>query len=252
MGKVNPFPPPASPTKHDDPAAYVVPLTAFQRPRLYIIGGDEFEWPLGTEGWELSGSATIAEHKYVVDSVVAVQVMHLDSSRIALSGVFPGKTGPLNVQALYRFIRLPNPPDFKRLEIPGIFTQAQQVVAAEWSFTRVEGQPFDMNYNVTFIKVGTSKPLSAPTQSKSANSNLNFSSTAAIPGDDRGTSSNIFVVKQGAQTLRSIASVIYGSPDFWQELYNLNKLILMEVFANVPSTMIATTLIPLGTEIRYV
>jgi hypothetical protein len=225
-----------------DSSRYVVPLTAFQRPRIYIIGGGEFQFPLGTEGMRLSGAATLAEHKYVSDNAPSIQVTHRDATTIELSGIFPGRTSTQNMRALRQLLMQADPPDSKRLELPGILMQAQKVVADTWEFSRVEESQWDFNYSVTLRVVGITTPSkTTPT-----------AHTATGPkGNPKGASIHQFSVIRGIQTLRAVSYQIYGSADRWKDLYLLNKPELSKMFPSALISTMPTKVLPLGTKLKF-
>jgi hypothetical protein len=241
---VNPFPPGIDDRNkaRDDTARYVVPLSSFQRPRFYVIGGGQFEFPLGTEAMRLAGSATLAEHKYISDNAPAIQVTHRDASTIELSGVFPGKTSTENVRALRQLLVQVDPPDGKRLELPGILTQAQRVVADSWEFSRAEESVWDFNYTVTFRIVAVNTPSRVTPEPKVP---------TGPKGDPKGTTTQQFTVKKGAQTLRNVAYQVYGEADRWKEIYELNKALLNKLYPNALISTMPTKVLPLGMKLKY-
>jgi hypothetical protein len=244
MSRVSSFPPSITDdiAAKADTARYVVPLSSFQRPRLYVVGGGEFEWPLGTEGMRLSGAATLAEHKYISDNAPSIQVTHRDASTIELSGVFPGRTGAENVRALKQMLVQVDPPDSKRLELPGILTQAQKVVADSWEFSRIEESKWDFQYTVTFRIIGVTTSKSTP-----------GSPTAPTgpKGNPKGKTIHQMTVVQGIQTLRMASFQVYGNPDRWKEIYELNKLPLSKLFPNALISQMPTKVLPLGFKLKY-
>lgn len=209
------FPPVFNENPQGDTARYVVSLGKFLRPRLFIIGGYEFIFPLGTEGMRLVGNATLAEHKYVGWGFTEVQVVHRDSARIELSGNLPGKTGATNVQALRYLLTAPDPADYKRLELPGIFPQAQKVVMDSYEFQREESDPWGFTYTCTLVRVGLGGVV-----------DLTAASTDPVPGQGKGESGRTFTVSQTYRTLRAISAVVYGDANKWRNLYTLNKYTL--------------------------
>lgn len=240
MPRVNLFPGANS----EDTAQYVVPLSKFQRPRLYVVGGGEFEFPLGTEGLRLAGAATLAEHKYVSDNAPAIQVTHRDASTIEMTGVFPGLTGASNVRALKQLLVQVDPPDGKRLELPGILTQAQKVVADSWDFSRAEDSQWDFAYTVNFriIGVGAAAKGTSP---------ISPAAPTGPKGSTKGQSIHTATVVQGLQTLRMMSFQVYGDPDRWKELYTENKPALSKLYPSAQVASMPTKLLPLGMKLKY-
>jgi TP901 family phage tail tape measure protein len=140
-----------------DPAKYLIALRRFERPKLSVPGGGEFEWPIGTEGVRIHGNATLAEHHYIGDDSVALRVMHLDDRRIEMSGMFPGLTAIGNVFDLLGVITAEAPDDVKLLSLPGINTYASMVVVESYDFNHPDDDRTNsFAYTVTFRYTGRS------------------------------------------------------------------------------------------------
>lgn len=246
--QINPFPPTIIDHAREDTARYVVPLGAFLRPRLYIVDGEEFVWPLGTEGITVSGAATVAEHKYIGGNALVVDVTHLDASRIEMSGMFPGLTSTANVRALRRLCRLPNPSDYKRLEVPGVFSQAQRIVAENWDFTRVEDDPHAWTYRVSLIVVGTNQ---IPTKNVGGTTTL-IGQTPSNLKTMRGEPAHVVTVKQGAQTLKAVAFQAYGDASKWKIIYMANRDVIQQALGDVPLVAAAVARLPVGIKLKYI
>lgn len=227
-----------------DPAKYIIQLRRFERPKFFISGGDSFEWPLGTEGVRVAGAATLAEHKYIGDNASVVQVIHLDSRRIEMNGLFPGKTADENVRALLDIISLGYPPKGKWLILPGIFPLKQQVKVETYDFSRVaEDSTGSWSYSVTFIREGIGAKIRRPkVTSPPENPSMK-------PKNPKGKASRVFVAKDGARTLRAIAQLKYKDSSKWRKLYDMNRIALDKL--GIPLHKLPTSLLPLGTKIRY-
>lgn len=246
MARVNPFPPGVDDLvgSESDSVRYVVPLSSFERPRFYVIGGGEFEWPMGTEEMSMDGAATLAEHKFVSDNASVIQVTHREAGSIEMAGMFPGKTGPENMRALRQLCVQVDPPDGKRLEIPGIFNQAQKVVADTWRFnTVIQEDKWGIAYAVTFKIIGIKSPQTQ------------IPSTPVAPtgpkGNPKGSTVHQFSVVKGIQTLRLVSNKVYGDPDRWKEIYEANKTTLSKLYPNALISSMPTKVLPLGTKLKY-
>ena len=228
-----------------DPARYVVDKDRIRKPRFFIIGGDEFVFPVGTEGFRISGQPTNAEHRYLDDNALVVRTMHRDARRIMLSGVFPGATGTANMGDLLELIAAVNPPDFKRLSLPGVFVAEQQVVVEDYDFNHDEqNRTGDVVYQVTFLRVGIGRKLKKP-KTTSPPDNPTVSKRAKKTGKP----SRVFTVREGARTLRAIASLKYKDPNKWRSVYNLNTKALNNL--DIPLHKLPTSALPLGMKLRY-
>lgn len=243
MARSNPFPPTSAERSIDDSARFVVPLSKFQRPRFYILGGGEFEFPIGTEGMRLTGSATLAEHKYVSDNAPYIQVTHRDAATVTMEGELPGKTGSENMRLLRNMCMAADPPDGKRLELPGIFTQAQKVVSDNYEFSRAENDPWGFTYMIVFRIIGV---MATKHQT---------SASPAVPsgpkGNPKGTSVHTYTVIRNTETLRSVAFLVYGDADLWRNIYDLNKTVFSKLFPNAQISQMPTKLLPIGTKLQY-
>jgi hypothetical protein len=237
---------PATAGYKTDGAAYVIPLGRFQRPRFYVIGGLEFEWPGGTEGLMLAGNATLAEHLYIGDNVAELQVVHRANERIEMSGQFPGRTGAANVRLLRAVLRAVDPPDHKRLELPGILTQAQKVIAESWEFTHDnEGRIGSFDYAITFRITGPGGSVDQP-QLLSTQAQLIDPITVG-----RGDPARVFIVRDKRRTIRAIAFEVFGNPNLWRRLYDLNIRLLTDLLGDLPLSQIPTVELPLGTKVEF-
>lgn len=228
-----------------DTTKYLVERRRFERPRLSIIGGDEFEWPLGVEGISIAGTAALAEHLYIGDNAAVVQVMHRDNRRITMTGIFPGLTGSINVTSLLEIITAETPDNAKVLTLPfSIFHNTQVVVPETWNFDHAEGDASDSwTYTITFRRTGVSQKVIPP---KTVKSPVNPAGNKTKP---RGNSTRVFVVRNSASTLRAVASNVFDNPNRWREIYDKNQKALNKL--NVPLVSLATKKLPLGMRLYY-
>jgi hypothetical protein len=148
--------------------------------------------------------------------------------------------------ALRYLLTAPDPADFKRLELPGIFSQAQKVVTDNYRFSRIDGDSFGFSYQVTLVRVGLGDTVNMST----ANSNP----TVGPNEQDRGVG-RTFAVRSGARTLKQLAKTLYGDPNKWRQIYEMNKYTLEKFFNGqqliYPMEAIAMTPLPIGMSITY-
>ena len=223
-----------------DPSRYTIYPKWFEHPSIQIPNGAAFVWPLGTEGFRISGSATLGIRKYMGDNAVVVQVTHTDERRIELSGMFPGNTGAENMRDLIEILTGKAP--YKSLRLPGVFPLEQYVTVENYEFRHEEDdRTKSVLYTVTFLRSGVGKKVrrrrvtQPPPNPKKAK--------------NKGKPARIFTVRDGYRTLRSIAQKVYGNSNRWNDLYKLNTQKLNSM--GIPYHMIPITQLPLGTAIRY-
>jgi hypothetical protein len=229
----------------NDPSKLLIDRRRFERPRLSIIGGDEFEWPLGVEGIEISGSASLAEHLYIGDNAAVLQVMHSDNRRIVLTGMFPGLTGSANVRDLLEILIAPTDDNGKILTLPNsIFPRTQIVVPETWSFSHPEEDSSDSwTYTTTLRRTGVGAKVKAP---RTTVSPLDPIPSTAKP---RGNSARFVTVNSSVTTLRGVAANLFENPNRWRELYDKNRKILDAL--GVPLALLAVKRLPIGMKLFY-
>jgi hypothetical protein len=227
-----------------DTAKYVVDPSRFERPRLSIVNGDEFEWPVGTEGVRIHGSASLAMHKYLGDNAVVVQVTHRDERHLEMSGEFPGITGAKNMRDLLEIIQADTPDDGKILTLPGVFPKQQFVVIEDYDFSHDKDDRLDSwNYTVNFVKSGVGKKI---VRGKVVASPVN---PITSKKGNRGTSGRVFTTRAGASTLRQVAQNVYSNSNRWRDIYDLNTAKLDAL--GIPTYLLPTKPLPLGMKLGY-
>lgn len=234
----------------DDPAAYIVNYDDFPHPSLGVPGGPEFEWPLGTEGFRLTGNAALAIHRYIGDDEAVVQVTHRSETRIEMSGAFPGKTGVFHMRALRDVVEYPSPPEGKILTLPGVNLKQWNVFAENWDFGHEEQDFTDtISYSVTFVKVSTGKAI-PKVRIDEPDPNPGVVRTRPNP---KGKPGRYYKVQSGARSLRAISAIVYGDARYWETLYNLNRLSQNagRVFASLGFHKVHMAPLPLGLRIYY-
>ena len=229
----------------NDPAKLLIERKRYERPTLRA-GALKFEWPGGVEGVRISGSASMAEHRYIGDNDVVLDVTHLDDQRIVLTGMFAGLTGTQNMQDLLAVIRAPQPPAGKVLVLPRVVFSNEIIVAvADYEFDHPEeDRNNSWTYSITFRRTSLGRKTSTP---KKITSPIN-PRTNKGKAQPRGKSSRIFTVHAGANTLRAVAKIVYKNPNRWAEIYNKNKKALKKYG---PLHTIPTKRLPLGLKLNY-
>lgn len=230
--------------RSSDPAKYLVDPTRFERPRLAVVGGGEFEWPIGTEGVRIRGAAGLAVHKYLGDDAAVVQVTHRDERHIEMSGMFPGITGIINVRDLLEIIVAEAPDEGKLLTLPGIFPKQQMVVVEDYDFSHTEDERTDSwTYTITFARTGVGRRISRNRVVVSPVNPVSSKTTA------RGTTGRVFVTRAGVRTARQVAQAVYGNSNRWREIYDLNT----DVFGvnSIELYQVPTQSLPVGIALHY-
>lgn len=228
-----------------DQAKYLVAPNKFDHPRLSIIGGDEFVWPLGIEGATISGQVRVAEHLYIGDNAAVLQVMHRDDRRIELTGQFPGDTGSENMRDLLEIIQAETPDDGKILTLPGVFPKQQLVVIESYSFNHPEDDSTaSWDYTIALRRQGVGRKIAQP--KPRPNPPALGSNRAAVA---KGKSSRVFTVHAGGNTLRAAAQIVFKNPNRWREIYDKNQKVLNKL--GVPMVQLPTHRLPYGMKLRY-
>lgn len=238
-----------------DPAKYLVNPGQVSAPgkhtagqlahaRPYIVNGNAiFVFPVGVEGFRRSGTATLGMHKYIGDNSVDGITTHYEEGRIYLSGTLPGLTAQDAMVACINILRTPSTDQGLILYAPGVFEREQYVLAEDWQFDHDEDdRTHSITYQITFVRIGEGNKVKDPTGSPPP-PQPSISTT-------KGKSARIFVARDGAQTLRSIASVVYGDASKWTKLVVVNAS-AAGVLLNVPSYQIPTYRFPIGTKFQY-
>ncbi len=218
------FPPSARPGRRSpsgDAVKYVIDRARFVRPSLRVApNGLKFEWPGGLEGIRVSGTVGIAQHLYLGDNAPVVQVVHRDSRRIELRGGFLGKTGSANMRGLIEVITSPIPQGYWILNLPAVvFPREQTVVVENYDYDHPEDdRNQSWNYSITMVRTGVGNTISDET------SPVTTPPTGTPPsGDPKGVADKTFTTRSGAETLRTIANIVYGDPNKWRVIYEKNK-----------------------------
>jgi hypothetical protein len=230
----------------DDPTKRVVGMDRYERPTLRVPNGITFEWPIGVEGIRFAGSATMAEHKYIGDNDVVLQVTHGDDQRITMTGQFPGLTGHLNMERLMAVCRAPTPAKGKILHLPkGVFSHEIRVKIDSYDFDHPEDdRNASWNYTIVMRRIALGRAVKSPPRIQT-----HPSRPAAKGGKAKGKGHRVFTVHKGANTLRSISKIVYGNPSKWQTLFNKNRTALLKL--HVPFHRLPMKRLPLGMKITY-
>lgn len=232
------------------PGRYTAGQLVHARPSL-VNGSKWFVWPM-TEGFARSGSATLGLHRIIGDTDIYGITVHFEEGRIDLNGTFPGTTSPESVAELLDVIRTVPPDPGLSLYVPGVFETVQYVLAENWNFPHdKDDRTHSIDYSITFVLIGSGPRIGDPAgrpapQNPSAGSNY-------------GKPSRVFIVSDGARTLRAIAQQVYKDADKWTTLVSLNQGALADVQRGIelnnvndlPRYLLPTYRFPIGTKFRY-
>lgn len=218
----------------------------YQQPKLEVPGTNlSFIWPGGTEGIRIFGAATVAEHKYIGDNKLVVQVTHRDAKRISMTGMFSGITASSNVAKLLDVITAIQPSKGKLLSIPGVFVKQHRVVVENYDFDHNEEDRTDsFTYTIQFVDEGVGAKLPSV---KTIVERVSL--TPISKAQPRGATHRVFYTKNGANTLRAVAAIVYGNSARWKDIYNKNRKILDTL--NVSQHILPIKTLPYGLKLNY-
>ena len=243
-----------------DPAAYLLKPGSVSSPgkhsagqwahaRPYLSNGsDIFVFPVGVEGFQEQGQATLGLHHYIGDVEADGVTVHRDESRITLSGTWPGLTA-VDVMVDCRNMLRAIPQDLGLiLWVPGIFVKEQYVLAETWTFSHEEDdRSHSIPYTITFVRIGDTHRVADPSGSI----------PPPNPGGQtkpKGKPSKIFTIKANVRTLRAVAKKVYKNDNAWPRLVTLNEGQLNKWKKNhpdIPTYKIPTYRWPIGTKFSY-
>jgi hypothetical protein len=216
----------------------------FQRPWL-SAGGLKFTWPVGTEGFRVTGTALTALHRYIGDNVAVADVIHFNEGHIEMSGTLPGLTSPANMVKLTDVLMMRNK---KILSLPGILPKLQYVVVENYDFTHTADDRLSLiDYSISFIRVGT---VGGSTSGKPSAA----SSGTTASRSSKSKSPRVFTTTQSIDTFRAVADKVYGDVNQWPKLVDLNKAKLITnnpKLKGVNSHQLPYYRWPVGTKIEY-
>lgn len=254
------------PGRGQDPARYLVNPGSVRAPgkhsagqlrhaRPYIASGRQFfAFPVGTEGFRRSGQATLGLHHYIGGNSVDGVTIHYEEGRIELSGTLPGITAKDNMIDCINILRSQPPDPGLVLYAPGVFEREQYVLAETWDFNHdPDDRTHSIDYTISLVRIGegtkvSDKPGLPPPP--------NPSISKVKP---KGKPTRIFIVKDGARTLRAISKIVYGNQDKWNTIVQLNAGQLanwrrgqaLNAAYNLPTFQLPTYRWPIGTKFRY-
>ena len=216
------------------------------RPSIYN-GSDIYAFPVGPEGFQEQGQATLGLHQYIGDNESDGVTVHYDESRITLTGTFPGTTSQNNMVACRNILRS-KPARGLQLFVPGVFEQVQYVLAESWTFNHdADDRTHSIDYSITFVRIGTKGRVSDPSGSIPP-------PNPSTGGNKGGKPHKVFIVRASYRTLRAISKKVYHDPDDWSRIVSLNEGQAnrwIRHHPNVPKYKMATFRWPLGTKFKY-
>jgi hypothetical protein len=205
-------------------------------------GSRMFVFPVGVEGFRRSGETKLDTHFYIGDNSADGVVVHHEEAHIELSGVLPGLTAQDNMVDCISLLRS-CPMDGMFLYVPGIFEKVQYVLPQTWDFSHEgDDRTHSISFTISYLRIGEGGKTRDP---------LGTAPPTNIPGsksDPKGSAAKTFTVKAGARTLRQIASIVYGDPEKWITLYQLNSF--GSGGSDTPMFTYATAVLPIGTVLR--
>lgn len=238
-----------------DPAKYLIPDSQlrYARPRL-TSGTKEFIWPVGTEAFRHSGQAVLGIRRYIGDNAADVHVIHKDEAHIELSGVFPGLKSVDAMIALKDVITSQTPERGKILTLPGIFEEVKYVAVESYEFNHDEDdRTHSISYSIQFIVMGTGNDIGnrkAATPAPQPGVSTRPGETAKRPA----SSPNRTVTStQTMNTLPLMSKHVYGTPDKWPQIVELNAAYFQTVMAGglTPHHLLPFSVFGPGTKLKY-
>ena len=249
----------------ENPARYLVNPGSVKAPgkhspgnlrhaRPYLVSGNViFVFPVGVEGFNAAGSATLGLHTYVGANAVAAQTIMRETGRLTLSGTFPGGTAQDAMVNCRNILRSAPPDPGLILYAPGVFDTEQFVVAEDWEFDHSEDdRTHSISYRITFVRVGNGKGVADPHGQPAPTNPTTKRRDASAPA-------KTFTVRSGVQTFQQIANSVYGAASKGQQLGALNGPMiakfqssnLMNKVHGLPTYALPTYRWPVGTKVRY-
>lgn len=226
----------------------------FARPWI-MAGGLKFTWPVGTEGFRVSGTALLALHRYIGANTADAHVIHFNEGRIEISGTLPGLTSPGNMVSLQDVCMARNK---KQLSLPGILPKVQFVVIENYDFSHDEGdRTSSITYSIVMVRTGNTGSSKAATGVSATTLSASQSVSSAPTTPQRAPtsqSSRTFSVTQGVDTFRAVADRVYGDVNLWTKLVDLNRTKLIDnnpKLKNVTTYQLPYYRWPVGTKIAY-
>jgi hypothetical protein len=212
-----------------------------------------FVFPMPVEGFNRNGAALLGLHRPIGGTNASGVVIHREEGRIALRGTFPGTTSVQTMDDCIEILTAPSPDPGLTLYAPGVFELEEYLLPENWDFNHdPEDRTHSIDYTITFVRTGQGKRVK------------DKQGVAPAPQPGRktvpyGQPTKYFVVADGARTLRAVANIVYGDPNKWQQIVNLNRgqlAIFMRSIAlnkagNLPTHTLPTIRWPIGTKFRY-
>ena len=237
------------PNTGQDPAKYLLPDSQLRYARPRLTSGDkEFIWPVGTEAFRHSGQAVLGIRKYIGDNAADVHVVHKDEAHIELTGTFPGLKSVPAMIALKDVITSQTPERGKILTLPGVFEEVKYVAVESYEFNHDEDdRTHSITYTISFIVMGTgydvgSRKVQTPTPQPGASTRPGETAKRPPSAPNR-----TFTTTHAVNTLPLVAKVVYGNPDKWPKLLELNSV----MFKGAPTHLVHLSQIGEGSKLKY-
>jgi hypothetical protein len=239
-----------------DPAKYLIPdgQLRYARPRL-TSGTKEFVWPVGTESFRHSGQATVGIRKYIGDNAADVHVVHKDEAHIELTGVFPGLKSVDSMIALKDVITAQTPERGKILTLPGIFEEMKYVAVESYEFNHdQDDRTHSIDYSIQFVIMGTGQDVAkrkAGTPAPQPGASVKPKPPAGKGTGTRPSSepNRTYTMTGTTNTLPLMAKVVYGDPDKWPRIVEMNATYFKSV--DQPMHALPFSVFGVGTKLKY-
>jgi hypothetical protein len=229
-----------------------IPYSRFYYDLPKISAGKRiFVWPSGIEGLRRSGSSTLGIHKFLGRDFVSVSEVHKDEAHIEMSGTFAGRTSRNNMIDLINVLIAPGA---KSLYLPGALRNVQKVYCLDYDFSHAaDDMTHSFDYTITFVRTLVGPTIQARSQAASL-ANLSSQPRSNQSAAVKNTSERTIAVKDGNLTLRAIANSVYGDPNQWKTLLDLNANVFNTYnpqYSTVNPFQLALARLPLGTVLQY-
>jgi len=216
----------------------------FLRPWL-SASGLKFTWPIGIEGFRVSGTALVALHRYIGGNTAVANVIHFNEGHIEMSGTLPGLTSPDNMVKLTDVLMSRAK---KTLSLPGVLPRVQYVEVENYDFTHnADDRTSSIDYTISFVRTGV-----VPT--KSSSSHTASSGSSSSKRAPKSKSPRTFTTTTSVDTFRAVADKVYGDVNKWPNLVTLNRDRLINnnpALKGVNSHQLPYHRWPIGTKVAY-
>lgn len=215
--------------------------------RPYITNGTRlFGFPVGPEGFRVSGNASVGLHRFIGGQKAAGNTIHFGEERVELTGIFPGITSVEHMHNCREILRSKQTSGIY-LWAPGVLDR-MRVLPENWDFGHdADDKTHSITYTISFVILDETRNVKDP--------------HGKPPPEyghkkPKGKPHKIFVVKSGARTFRAIAKLKYKKADkkSIQKLIQLNQGLLnkwKKKHPKIPTHKLPDFRWPVGTKVQY-